>query len=186
MSLDDSAVDSSASESEAEAHTYVLVNTRGRCEQFQERIKELRSEPHVWQKPHVFFCCEGRDLGRGSGKLGLVQLGVKDDIYLLDVLTYGKNLEVLKEILENETIEKVMWDGRFAAAELWHDHEISIASPVDIQLIHAQETTGGRPTRGFLPADAMETTFLGLGREILDSTGLELKSFNRRISTVAI
>ena len=121
-------------------------------------------------------------MGRGGGRLGLVQIGVKEDIYLLDVLTYGKNLEVLKELLEDEGVEKIFWDGRFASAELWHDHEISIASAVDIQLIHIQEKTGGRPTRGFLPADTMETAFCGLSQEILASTEVDLRAFNRRIS----
>lgn len=173
-------MDSSTSESEAETHSYVLINSRGRFEQFQERIRGLSEEPHVWQKPHVFLCCEGRDLGRGGGRLGLVQIGVKEDIYLLDVLTYGKNLEVLKQLLENEGIEKIMWDGRFAAAELWHDHEISIVAGMDIQLVHVQEKTGGRPIRGCLPADAMETAFLGLSSEILEATDLDLRAFNRR------
>jgi len=121
-------------------------------------------------------------LGRGGGRLGLVQIGVKEGIYLLDVLTYGKNLEVLKEVLENEEVEKIFWDGRFASAELWHDHEISIVSAVDIQLVHIQEKTGGRPTRGFLPADTLETAFLGLSEETLAATELDLRAFNRRIS----
>ena len=141
----------------------------------------MSSEPHVWQKPYVFVSCEGRDLGRGGGKLGLVQIGLKDDIYLLDVLTYGKNLEGLKELLEDEGVEKIFWDGRFASAELWHDHEISIASAVDIQLVYIQEKTGGRPTRGFLPAAAMETAFLGLSEETLAATEVDLRAFNRRI-----
>lgn len=55
----------------------MVVNTRGRCEEFQERVKALNLEPHV------FGCCERRDLGRGGGKLGLVQIGLKEDIYLM-------------------------------------------------------------------------------------------------------
>ena len=129
----------------------------------------------------MFFCCEGRDLGRGGGRLGLVQIGVEEDIYLLDVLTYGKNLEALKEILENEGIEKIVWDGRFASSELWHDQEISIVSGIDIQLVHVQEKTGGRPIRGFLPADALETAFLGLNKEVLEAAEVDLRAFNRRI-----
>jgi hypothetical protein len=55
-------------------------------------------------------------------------------------------LDVLKEILEDERVEKIFWDGRFASAELWHDHEILIAGAVDIQLVYIQEKTGGRPS----------------------------------------
>jgi 3'-5' exonuclease len=142
----------------------------------------LISTPHPWQKPHIFLCCEGRDLGRGGGKLGLIQIGVKEDIYLLDILTYGKNLEAIKSILENPEVDKIMWDGRFASAELFHEHEISIQPVIDVQLVHVYEKTRGRiAARGFISAESMESAFSSLEEKVQESIGMDLKTFNRRV-----
>lgn len=108
---------------------------------------------------------------------------MKEDIYLLDILTYGKNLEVIKDILENPEVDKIMWDGRFTAAELFHEHEISIQPVIDVQLVHVYEKTGGRiAARGFLPAESMESAFSGLEETVQEATGMDLKAFNRRVS----
>jgi hypothetical protein len=107
---------------------------------------------------------------------------VKEDIYLLDILTYGKNLEVIKSILENPEVEKIMWDGRFASAELFHEQEISIQSVIDVQLVHVYEKTGGRiAARGFLSAEPMESAFSNLEEKVQESIGMDLKTFNRRV-----
>ena len=146
-------------------------------------IEELIDSHDPWRKPHVFLCCEGRDLGRTGGRLGLVQIGVKEDIYLLDVLTYSRNFEVLKVLCESDKVEKVMWDGRNEVAELWHGHEISVHSPVDLQLVHVYEQTGGRITpRGFLRAESMSTEFLNLDSEMHEAAGIDnIPSFTRRM-----
>ena len=39
----------------------------------------------------IFLDCEGHDLGKVGGKLGLVQIGVDDTVYLVDVIKYPKN-----------------------------------------------------------------------------------------------
>lgn len=161
----------------------MLCNSRGRLERLTTLIETLTSTPNHWQKPRVFLCCEGRDLGRGGGRLGLVQLGVKDDIFLLDVLTYAKNLGVLKGILENPTIEKIMWDGRSAVGELFHDHEILVQPAIDLQLVLVYEKAGGQlAARGFLPSESMEKAFRDLSDEVRDSTGVDRSTFARRSS----
>jgi hypothetical protein len=113
--------------------------------------------------------------------LGLVQIGIKEDIYLLDILTYGKNLESVKDILENPEVDKIMWDGRFAAAELFHGHEISVQSVIDMQLVHVYESTGGKvAARESIPAEPMESAFINLGVTGQKSTGMDVKAFTRR------
>jgi len=67
----------------------------------------------------IFVDCEGRDLGRTDGKLGLVQLALEDEIYRVDIVEIVESLKVLKMILEHEKFEKVLWDGRSDYAELW-------------------------------------------------------------------
>ena len=57
----------------------------------------------------IFLDCEGRDLGRIGGKLGLIQLGVESKVYLVDVITYPQALVPLKTILEDPKLEKVVW-----------------------------------------------------------------------------
>lgn len=114
-------------------------------------------------------------------------MGIKDDIFLLDVLTYGKNLEVVKEILENPEVDKIMWDGRFGVAELWHGHEISVKSVIDLQLVHVYEKTGGRiAPRGFLPAESLESAFSNLEPEVHESTGMDMTAFHRSFRPLGI
>lgn len=187
LSLDDAGLEGSTSESEAESPSYVLCNTRGRLEEFTKATEALTETHNPWQKHHIFLSCEGRDLGRVGGRLGLIQIGIKEDIYLLDILTYGKNLEVAKGILENPEVDKIMWDGRNAVAELFHGNEISVQSVIDLQLIHVYEKTGGRiAPRGFLPAESMESAFLNLEVEVHESMGMDMQAFNRRLPSLLI
>ena len=174
--------ESSTSDSELESHSYLLCNNRTRFEQFSSVIEELTSTPDPWRKPFVFLSCEGRDVGRVGGRLGLVEIGVKEDIYLLDVLTYSRNLEVLKSLCENDKIEKILWDGRNVVSELWHGHEIALKAPLDLQLVHVYEQTGGRlAPRGFLRAESMSTAFLNLDAEAHETAGLDdVRGFTRR------
>ena len=36
--------------------------------------------------PSIFLGCEGRDLGSANGKLNLVQIGIGEHVYLVDVI----------------------------------------------------------------------------------------------------
>jgi 3'-5' exonuclease len=111
----------------------------------------------------VFLDCEGRDLGRIDGKLGLVQLGVEAEVYLIDVIDFPGCFPFLKTILENPNLEKIMWDGRSDYSELWHGHDISIKPVIDLQLVHVYESTGGRPGReGYIMLKGMTKTFQSL------------------------
>ena len=59
-------------------------------------------------KMAVFLDCEGRDLGQVDGKLGLIQLGIESQIYLIDIIAFPMAITIVKEILEDPVIEKVM------------------------------------------------------------------------------
>jgi hypothetical protein len=174
----------SLSDSEVEGPDYVFCNSRGRLDRLTNLIQSILSKPHHWKKPFVFLAAQGHNLGRTGGKLGLVQIGVHDEIFLLDILTYSKNLEIVRTILENPDIEKYMWNGRDAVAEFWHGHDIMIESAIDLQLVHIHDKVrkhSATGSRGFLPAENMETAFLKLPKEIIKGTRMDVRMFNRSI-----
>lgn len=108
----------------------------------------------------IYLDCEGRDPGRLGGKLGLVQLGIETDVYLVDVITYPEALDSLKTILEDTRLEKVVWDGRSDYCELWHGHGIELRSPVDLQPVRVYEVCNGRPgPNGFIMLQGMGKVF---------------------------
>ena len=182
MSIDDPA-QCSTSESEAESPSYVYCNSLGRLDRLTALLNSILQKTHKWQKPHVFIGFEGRHLGRVGGRLGLVELGIDDEIFLLDVLTYGKTLDVLKDVLANPEIEKIMWDVKNAGSELHHGHEISVQSVIDLQLVQVYENAGGHiPVRGFVPAESIDTAFLSLSQESHQDNGIDLHIFKRRLN----
>jgi hypothetical protein len=125
-------------------------------------------------------CFQGRDLGRGGGRLCLIQVGVKGKIYLLDILTLGKALDYIQAVFESDAVDKFMWDGRHGVAELWHGHGISMKSGIDLQLVHVYEKTFGRSSwRGVLPAESLESAFLNLDVSVHEDTGIDWAAFNR-------
>lgn len=143
------------------------------------RLEPLLSTPDPWQTPHIFLTCHGRDLGFVGGRLGLVGLGIKEDIYLLDVLTYSRCLDVLKGILKDGKVEKVVWDGRGLGSEFWHGHEISVEKVVDMQLVQALK--GGRDARigfqnkGAMKIHGLDTTFGELQENTRNELDIDLK-----------
>ena len=61
------------------------------------------------------------------------------------------------------------------------DHEISVKSVIDLQLIHVYEKTGGRiAPRGFLPAESMESAFSNLEPEVHESTGMDMTGISSK------
>jgi hypothetical protein len=181
MSLEDP---SSTSESEAESVTYTYINNRTRLEKLSAHFTTLTTTPNPWQKPHVYISCEGRDLGYTGGRLALVQIGFKEDIYLLDVLTYAKGLDVLKEIVENKDVEKVVWDGRRISSELFHGNQITFQGIVDLQLMNVYEKMDERQvaTRGFLSLQDLGTAFSELDEKTQNETTINVKHLTKRIS----
>eukprot|EP01038_Epipyxis_sp_PR26KG_P009331 gene9331-12573_t len=70
---------------------------------------------------------EGKNLGR-EGTIGLIQIGLPDEVFVFD-MECG-----LKEILESETIHKIMFDCRNDADILFHNFGIQIRTVLDLQL----------------------------------------------------
>lgn len=95
----------------------------------------------------VFLDCEGRDLGRHGGKLGLVQLGIEEEAYVIDVIEFPGSLMHLKGILEHPQVQKVVWDGRSDYSELWHGHRIRMRPVLDLQLVDVYRYSPERVNR---------------------------------------
>lgn len=159
--------------------TYTFINNRTQLEKLTAQFDALVTKPNPWQKPHVYLSAHGRGLGYINGRLGLVQIGIKEDIYLLDVLTYAKCLDVLKEILENKEVEKIIWEGRWIGSEFWHGCQIDMNDVVDLQLADIYEK--GITTRNFVPIDALEMGFVQLDEKTRMETTIDLKRLTKRI-----
>jgi len=87
----------------------------------------------------VFLDCEGRDLGTRDGALSIVSLGspLTDTVYLIDVVSLSPDLnQLIFDLLENNDLRKVVWDGRMDFAELFFGHSTAIdANVLDLQLV---------------------------------------------------
>jgi hypothetical protein len=98
----------------------------------------------------------------------------------LDVLTYSRGLEALKLVLEDEEVEKIVWDGRRLVSELWYGHEICVRGVVDLQLVQVYETlAGGRMgqgVRGAVKVEDLESVFSGgLDENTRNDLGVDIK-----------
>ena len=87
---------------------------------------------------YIFLDCEGRDLGTKNGELGLLQLGSPNATYvfLIDVLALEEaELSDIFSLLTNNSIMKVVWDGRMDDTELLFGHGVKMAGALDLQLV---------------------------------------------------
>lgn len=128
-------------------------------EKLENEIRALSQEER--QSPGILLDCEGRDLGRVGGKLGLIQIGVKDAIYLVDVITLPQSLDSVKIFLKDEGLQKVVWDGRMDFSELWHGHGIRLAGVLDLQLlgVYRGQSRGIPGPRGYIGLDGLFAKF---------------------------
>eukprot|EP00397_Hematodinium_sp_SG-2012_P009911 GEMP01010010.1.p1 GENE.GEMP01010010.1~~GEMP01010010.1.p1 ORF type:complete len:753 (+),score=166.17 GEMP01010010.1:294-2552(+) len=83
--------------------------------------------------------CEGVNLS-ATGKLTLVQIAISTGIdsihcYLFDAEALGR-VEVLRGILENPSLIKVIHDVYRDASALFHQHQICLAGILDTQLVY--------------------------------------------------
>jgi exonuclease 3'-5' domain-containing protein 1 len=80
--------------------------------------------------------CEGRDLCR-NGTLDLLQLSNGSSTWLVDVATLGDaafEAGRLRELLESETVLKVVFDGRADADALYHLYQTRLCNAYDLQV----------------------------------------------------
>jgi hypothetical protein len=99
------------------------------------------------KKPFIFLDCEGRELGARNGKLALIQIGIGEAIYLVDIIIFSEAVPMLKKYLEDPNLLKYVWDGRSDYSELRHGHGITLQGLVDLQLVYIY-ATGNAPSSG--------------------------------------
>lgn len=87
---------------------------------------------------------------------------------------------MLKEVLENEGVEKVVWDSRGVGTEMWHGHEIDMKNVVDLQLVQVHQREGGRASRkvGALRIQDLESAFGKMEVGVRNELGVNLKRMN--------
>jgi hypothetical protein len=151
----------------------IYCDTSDELQTFTAHIQTLLDKASPWIKPYVLLDGKGKNLGRIGGKLSLVQVGVEDTIYIIDVLSYWKNIEAVR-LLQNPLLEKVMWEGRNLYSELLHEHNITLESILDLQLVHAREISKGRATRNILYIEVPDTAFSKLDPKTREDTGINL------------
>ncbi|KAK9834996.1 hypothetical protein WJX81_003102 [Elliptochloris bilobata] len=99
--------------------------------------------------------CEGVSLSR-SGRLCLVQLCAAHTTYIFDFVEAAGDMRAmagtLKAVLEDDSVQKVVHDGRQGAAALFYQHGIRAANVFDTQVAygwlihqHALAGLGGPP-----------------------------------------
>ena len=151
----------------ASAELYTHVDNENAMDGFINRVKSLFNQNGPG-RTHIYVDCEGKNLGCPGGKLGLVQVGVEDDIYIIDVIKYKEALPGLKKILEDKRLIKVMWDGRKDFSELWHGHRIHLRNVIDLQLVRIYDCQSQWiHRRGFLRLEGMENAFASVRKRLL-------------------
>lgn len=79
--------------------------------------------------------CEGKDLSR-FGQLCLLQIATKQDCFTIDVLHLGATVvaAVFKDVLENPSVLKIMYDCRRDSDALFHQLGIRLQGVCDLQI----------------------------------------------------
>ncbi|CAC5411180.1 EXD1 [Mytilus coruscus] len=114
-----------------ETSSYKYIDTKGK---FSSAINELNNK--IRDGKTIALDCEGVELSR-FGCVTMVNIGTRDMVYLIDVLMIGNNVfdDGLRSILENTTIEKLMFDCREDADALFHLHKVKLDGILDVQLL---------------------------------------------------
>lgn len=103
-----------------------------------DELKKSVSEIQAYSKDnkHLAVDCEGINLSR-TGKLTILTIATKDKVYIFDVLKLGRSGfdEGLRNILEDKSIEKLLFDCRNDADSLWHQFSVKLNGVLDLQLL---------------------------------------------------
>lgn len=89
---------------------------------------------YLQQQTTIGLAAEGVLLGRG-GELGLLSLACEEMVFIVDVPACGggEALKVLKPLLEDDSVGKVVHDSRGIADLLWHQAGTKLANVFDTQ-----------------------------------------------------
>lgn len=85
--------------------------------------------------------CEGKELGTKGGQLSLINVRPisssesSQSTFIFDVLGVSKSaLRPLFDLLESQSVKKVMFDGRMDFSALYHEQNVSLRNVLDIQI----------------------------------------------------
>ncbi|XP_020913446.1 piRNA biogenesis protein EXD1 [Exaiptasia diaphana] len=117
---------------------YVLVDSEVKLDQSLRELKSL--EP----KALLAVDCEGVDLTR-IGELTIVAVATENKAFIFDVVKLKKAVfdKGLREILEDKTREKLMFDCRNDSDSLWHQYQVKLTGVLDVQLLEVMKRFGG-------------------------------------------
>ena len=96
----------------------------------------IRCKEHVENHQLLAFDCEGVDLGR-CGEISLVQLSTTEQSYLFDVYNVSADHDMillLKSILENPEVIKIVHDCKMDSDALFHLLNITLVGVHDTQV----------------------------------------------------
>jgi len=175
-----------ASISESRSPPYVLCDSESPLRKLTTHIENVSKASN--ERVPIFLDCEGRDLGQEGGKLGLVQLGVEKEVYLIDVIVYPESSATLKTILEDPKFVKIVWDGRSDYSELWFGHGIAFSTLLDLQLVRVYETCDGVATNygKYIKLEGMGKTFESAPPAVLQDSGIVMSNFRQSLSPGSI
>ncbi|VDI43212.1 exonuclease 3'-5' domain-containing protein 1 [Mytilus galloprovincialis] len=152
-----------------ETSSYKYIDTKGK---FSSAINELNDK--IKDGKTIAFDCEGVDLSR-FGCVTMVNIGTRDMVYLIDVLKIGDSVfdDGLRSVLENNTIEKLMFDCREDADALFHLHKVNLDGVLDVQLL---ELSNRIYINGYTILGSLEKCIRNF---LTDDTLLRLKKLGR-------
>ena len=90
--------------------------------------------------------CEGVSLSR-KGELTILSIATRNKAYIFDVFKIGEAIfsSGLREILQDNSQEKLMFDCRQDSDALWHQFNVKLAGVLDLQLLeimYRRESSG--------------------------------------------
>ena len=133
---------------------YVWVDTEPDLHNLVSSIKAYRDACEKEEiRTYLYTDSEGRELGRTTGKLGLLQLGhwaqyppEQLKVYLIDVIRLSDSvLQPLWSCLSDSDMIKVFWDARMDVTELHVSRGLVIEPILDLQVAEVMHRRGKKP-----------------------------------------
>lgn len=106
-----------------------IISTVEKCKEAVRNLKESQE---------ISLDIEGFKLCR-EGRISIIQAKGGNHTYLIDITVLGKvafEEGGLKEVLESERIEKVMYDCRADGDALWHLYGVKLKNVYDVQVLY--------------------------------------------------
>ena len=113
------------------SQNYVLVDNTDVLQESLRELKSLKSNANL-----LAVDCEGVNLSR-KGELTIVTVATEEKAFIFDVIKLKQAMfdEGLRDILEDKSREKLMFDCRQDADSLWHQYQVKLTGVLDVQLL---------------------------------------------------